>query len=283
MRSAALLESWKNEGFGTGSLWGDVDLGFARARLDQAGVPVTRDCPSGSADRVLVCDDYDPGIRHQASTTTGFALCVCVDDVGAPGASEFDVIWNPNAYAADDLYADYRGELIAGPRHVPLRSDLPAWTGSEEHVVAVMMGGGYLVPHLASSLARLGASSRWRFAGVGSWVPKTWAPLPAESPWSEASRCSRLITSAGTTTWEAACIGIPTVLIQVADNQHLVCRWASAHGARVVDALTPREGIAADIATALEHARPLPPLMNGAPRVARTLYEMILARLAGHA
>jgi hypothetical protein len=74
-------------------------------------------------------------------------------------------------------------------------------------------------------------------------------------------------------------VGIPVVVLCTADNQIAGVEWARRAGVPVVDARRPdaRE-LAGEVGRALLVARPLPPIVNGAPTVARRLLELALAR-----
>jgi hypothetical protein len=93
-------------------------------------------------------------------------------------------------------------------------------------------------------------------------------------------RASALITAAGTSLWEAASARIPVVVLCTADNQVAVSDWARQAGVPVIDAR--QAAVAREVATglckALPFARPLPPIENGAPAVARRLLELALER-----
>jgi hypothetical protein len=133
---------------------------------------------------------------------------------------------------------------------------------------------------LAEAVTRLAQhATHISFSGVGPWVPSSWERLDAVRPWTKVAHASALITAAGTSLLEAANVGIPVVVMCAADNQAPGADWARQAAVPVVDA---RHAGAADIAVALERAlplaRPLPPLRNGAPAVARRLLELVRER-----
>jgi hypothetical protein len=97
-----------------------------KARLSECGIRLLKSPPS-DAISVLIVDSYDEDIRRSAVSTTRARVRVLVDDLGEL-AEGYDVIWNPNAYFADSLYAGFEGRVISGEKTVPIRSGLPKWT-----------------------------------------------------------------------------------------------------------------------------------------------------------
>jgi hypothetical protein len=113
------------------------------------------------------------------------------------------------------------------------------------------------------------------FIGAGDWTPATWTRIDGGDLWQEAVRCSRLITAAGGTVWEAAAAGIPVVVLQIADNQARVAAWAADSGVPVARLCGATPADALDTLTrAVSRARPLPRLTNGAPNVATALARL---------
>jgi spore coat polysaccharide biosynthesis predicted glycosyltransferase SpsG len=71
------------------------------------------------------------------------------------------------------------------------------------------------------------------------------AALPAPRPWLEVvrdpadvaavfDRADAAVSAAGSTTWELCCLGVPSVLLEVAPNQRLVAMTAARSGAAFV-------------------------------------------------
>ena len=282
MRCAALAEAWIGLEVGAAVFWGEASLSFARRRIEALGARlVDRYAPATHA-AVLVCDHYEPAVRGAASAARDFGLRVIVDDLGTVVEPGFDVVRNPNAYASPRLYRGFTGAVLAGADVIAVRADLPTWCPAGASGTAVMLGGSRLHESLVEGLAllaeRAGAD---RFAGSGSWVPSGWATIDPENPWEQIARADRLIISSGTTVWEAASVGIPVVLVQIASNQDLIFKWARDHGVPGVDA-RPFTGQPDTLSRALEHAlsqpRRLPHVENGAANVSRLLRELAEAR-----
>ena len=128
-------------------------------------------------------------------------------------------------------------------------------------------------------MTRLALRVAGTYAGVGEWVPGSWIRASTAEPWTVLAQCDALITASGTSTWEAAAVGVPVVLLKLAVNQDLVFAWGRSMGVPGVDALEiPNADVLADaLAAALPHARPLPNLRSGADWVAGTLQAMLAA------
>jgi spore coat polysaccharide biosynthesis predicted glycosyltransferase SpsG len=282
MRGAALAAAWREAG-GTASLWGSVEIPFVRARLEALGVPVAADARAGT---VLVVDSYDADVRRGLAGDAAYELRVLVDDLGGPVPAGYDVVWNPNPAADAARYPAFDGTVLAGARHVALPATLPRWapaaagdrSAGDRRRVGVLLGGGAPPSALVSALAAAGAAlPDHAFAGGAVWAPAGWTPLEATGVWSALATCDVLVTAGGTTMLEAAAVGIPAVVLQVADNQRANADWARAAGVPVLAATTPTEvaSVADMLGAAMDRARPLPRLENGAPAVVRTLVELV--------
>lgn len=280
MRTAVLAEAWTESGAGKVGLVGTVEIDFARRRMLELGVVPQERLPADGGAAVLVVDSYHEGARREAAAWQAASLRVLVDDLGGGVPSGFDVVWNPNPGGSERLYPGFRGTVLSGEAYVPIRAGLPRWRGGEPGRVAVLLGGGRLEPALASAMARLHEEAPGlSLSGAGAWVPTSWERLDPGHPWPGVTRASTLVTAAGVSLLEAASVGIPVVVLCTADNQIAGVEWARRAGVPVVDGRQPdaRE-LAGEVGRALLVARPLPPIVNGAPTVARRLLELALAR-----
>jgi len=256
------------------TLVGEVAIPFVRARLAEAGVGVRGDLPPTGREDVLVVDHYSEPVREACAARADFRLRVLVDDLGGAVPSGVDVVWNPNAYGEAASYAEFRGQVLAGPEYVPLREGLPEWRSSGASASGVMLGGGKLPERLQRALqlvAERFPDAAWKAAGDG--MPRAWEQVEAVQPWTAFARCSRLIAGAGITMWEAAAVGIPVVVVVMAPNQAAAGAWARIHGVPTVDAVDQErpERLADAICAGLASARALPRVRNGAGEVVRAL------------
>ena len=281
MRTSALAEAWADAGAGRVGLVGRIAIEFARQRMAELGIVAQERFPADARAAVLVVDSYDEAVRLEGGAWRAGTLRVLVDDLGGGVPAGFEVVWNPNPGGGEFLYPGFPGTVLSGAAYVPLRAGLPRWNGGQPGRVAVLLGGGQISPVLSGAMTHLQEQGPGlSFSGAGGWVPRSWERLDAGQPWSGVMCASALITAAGTSLLEAASAGIPVVAVCTADNQAAMCDWARQAGVPVVDArrvATARE-VADGLSRALPAARPLPPIANGAPTVARRLLQLALER-----
>ena len=85
-----------------------------------------------------------------------------------------------------------------------------------------------------------------------------------------------IISSAGSTVWEAANVGIPACVLITAPNQALVGNWVAEHGGSVIDTIRSSDikALSAELERFTAAAAPLPRVEPGAATVARMLREL---------
>ncbi len=281
MRTLVLAEAWADFGAGHVGLVGTIDIDFVRRRMVELGIVSQKRLPADGRAAVLVVDSYDEAVRLEGGAWQAGTLRVLVDDLGGGVPPGFEVVWNPNPGGGEFLYPGFPGTVLSGEACVPVRTGLPRWNGGEPRRVAVLLGGGQVSLMLAGAMAHLAEEVPGiSFSGAGDWVPPSWERLEPGHLWPGVMRASALITAAGTSLWEAASAGIPVVVLCTADNQVGVSDWARKAGVPVIDArqaAVARE-LTTELCRALPSARPLPPIENGAPAVARRLLELALER-----
>ena len=278
MRCVNLMEAWDELDLGYTSLWGNVTIPFAVARLraTSARLVEAHQSPDDTG-TILVVDTYHSDERSELATRPGPALRVLVDDLGGSVPKGFDVIWNPNAYGSPELYQRFSGVVISGADAVPVRGNLPRWCGHEASTVGVTLGGGRISEDLRAALECLGeAASPETFVGVGEWTPAFWRRVGADDPWSTLAGCGRLITAGGSTVWEAAAVGIPVAVVKTTANQAHLVEWVRRQNVPTVDSLAAENSgtLSARLRHALADARPLPPIRSAAENVACRLVEL---------
>jgi len=275
MRAAALAEAWLGRGLGRAHVVGRVEIPFVRRRLCELGVDTSVEVPARPGEHVLLVDSYDDEVREACARRASSALRVLVDDLGERPPQGYDVVWNPNVYGNAGMYAPFGGHVITGPSAVPVREGLPRWSPVASGCTGVVVGGGSIAVPLQEALVRLATRTGVvSFAAAGDWAPSSWERIDASELWTGLARCDRLLVGSGTSVWEAAAVGIPVVVLQVAQNQRLNAEWVRRHGVPTIDATGVRgvDVIADAIAAALPRARPLPRLDGGASRVAAALH-----------
>jgi spore coat polysaccharide biosynthesis predicted glycosyltransferase SpsG/RimJ/RimL family protein N-acetyltransferase len=151
-------------------------------------------------------------------------LVVSMED-GEFGRRRADVVVDANLYTAPRP-DDGSPVVLRGPAYAPLRAEVRAAraageAGSVPPKVVVVMGGGAAPSAVAASLTAL------RDTGVAAEVVAiSSAPVPGfevvpPTPGLPALCASAdlVVSAAGVTLLELCCIGVPTALVRIADNQ----------------------------------------------------------------
>ena len=206
----------------------------------------------------VVVDGYHFGSDYQQSLAGAGLKLLFIDDNGHAERYCADVVLNHNLHAREDLFKSRSPEtqLLLGPRYAMLRREFGAWRSWRRQVsgvarnVLVTMGGsdpenvtttvigalpfvrnsGFDVtvvvggsnPHIATlKQAAAGYSGPVRFEANASNMPELLA-------WADVA-----VSAAGTTCWEMCLLGLPAILIDVAENQHPVATELDRRGAAI--------------------------------------------------
>ena len=116
------------------------------------------------------------------------------------------------------------------------------------------------------------------FGGVAGLVPDEWERIDGNDPWPAIARQRRLVTAAGSTLWEAARVGIPVVVVLVAENQRLNFEWAREQGIPCLNASAHTgkpSALAERLMELLPQALPLRAVENGSGRVRDAILELL--------
>ncbi|MDX9723841.1 MAG: UDP-2,4-diacetamido-2,4,6-trideoxy-beta-L-altropyranose hydrolase [Myxococcota bacterium] len=189
----------------------------------------------------LVVDGYHFDSTYQR-TLANLGQLLWIDDEAHAAPYTADLVLNQNLHAHESMYAERRGEtsLLLGLRYVLIRPEFLGrrWspnTPSDCPKVVIIMGGsdpsnvslavaqaisalpvridihivvGPASPHLSSLQHQSQRATQ----------PWTLHHAPHDLP---GLLCSAdcVVTAAGSTSWELACLGVPTCLLTVATNQ----------------------------------------------------------------
>lgn len=240
VRQSALAEEWLARGHRV-SLYGESDVEWARslvARLGLEFVPAEEDVvaqfTADGVDAVMI-DGYDfPRELGRRLRAAGLVVAAMVDgDFGRHQEADLHVDQNLGSEGPGGP------NWLVGPRYVLLREVVldrrgePRATNSPTRVLVVFGGsdpfGGapvavelLLSTGLPVEVVAVAASSERRAAiealepgpGQSVVVVPTQDDLPGL-----ALTCDFVVSAAGSSTWEFACLGIPTGLVCVVDNQ----------------------------------------------------------------
>lgn len=272
MRCLTLGEAWIAHG-GMTTVWGGVSIPFVQSRARAAGIRICSDAPTHVD--VLVVDTYDPTAR-QALARFPAKVRVLVDDMGEDVPDGYSVVWNPNPYSLAAMYPAFGGELLHGDTFVPLRAGLPRWEPAD--FVAVALGGSASSPAVGEMLDVLAELLRGeQVCALGSALRPGWSPIAEDQPWLELRRARALICSASSSLWEAAHVGVPSVVVAFADNHALVLEWAERRRMAVVNLLREAPKAAAHrVVEGLRHACAAPHIASGAENVVGRLQRLVL-------
>lgn len=204
----------------------------------------------------LLVDGYGFGATYQRSIRKLGGRVAAIDDLGQIGRHEADVIIDHNLGATASFYegSPREAHLLLGPRYVLLRQEFTKWAGGESQIpvvarrLVISLGGsaapavlGTVLPALADVVRRIGGEITvvvvagtgeveervCRSAGEG--VAVRLVPPGPEMP-ALLAQADLGITGSGTTVWEAAFLGLPILIVVLADNQRRVAEGLSRAG-----------------------------------------------------
>ncbi len=277
MRCLALAQAWKRVG-GAVTFLVREGLPGIEERIRAEGIlleTLPNDCGSSpeafvraalrAGSPIAVLDGYRFGAREQAELSEAGIRVLTIDDYGH--ANDYPVRWvlNQNAYAAPEMYNRTNARLLLGPAYALLRDEFLPWVGWKRAIpdrarkILITIGGsdpdnaseqilqslafperknkdlevvlvvGSGNPHLAALQA---ASER---CAVPVRIARSVQDMPALMAWADVA-----IAGAGVTSYELCYMGLPSLLLIVAENQRRIAERLSELGA-ATNAGTPRE------------------------------------------
>lgn len=207
----------------------------------------------------LVLDGYhfDTNYQH-AVRSQGYNLCV-VDDIAHLAAYDANILLNQNIGSQDVVYTfQTETHRLCGPDYVMLRSEFLDWRAyvrplaSEVQHILITLGGTDMMHQIPKTLRALSTVTANRFRvkvvlGYGYVENEDLAEaLRAACTVHDVellkgvdgmpglmAQADLAISAAGSTTYELAFMGVPMILLAIADNQLGVARGIHAHAAGV--------------------------------------------------
>ncbi|MGH2405415.1 MAG: UDP-2,4-diacetamido-2,4,6-trideoxy-beta-L-altropyranose hydrolase [bacterium] len=282
MRCLALAQAWRDRGgvavFVMAETTPEIE---SRIRSEGCGLTRLPVVPAGPEDtaatvRILgetspswvVLDGYRFGAGYQRDVRTAAGRLLVVDDFGQVEARDADIVVDQNLGAGEDVYNTRHpsARLLLGPRYAMLRREFLAWQGWQRSIPAlartflVTFGGGDAGEMTLQAVRALSASqngprettvvvggSRTACedirraideAGLRARVEHGTPDMPALMAWADLG-----LTAAGSTVWEAAFMGLPSLLAIRAPNQRAVGEELGRAGVAAllgpVEALSP--------------------------------------------
>ncbi len=269
MRCLALAQAWEDAGGAAHFAAVELPAGLAE-RLAAEGMVLHRlDVVSGSREDSeqavtlaqalgvgwVVEDGYHFGTDYQRVVKeTGLRL-LAIDDYGHAGHYVADLVLNQNIYADASLYPSREPytQLLLGTQYVLLRREFRRWRGWQRKIpvvarkVLVTMGGGdpeNVTARVIEALCTVdltglevsvvaggsnphGAALQGQLQGrPGYRLLHHVSDMPELMAWADIA-----IAASGSTCWELAFMGLPSLLIVLADNQRGIAAGLAARGA----------------------------------------------------
>lgn len=220
--------------------------------------------------RWVVLDGYSYGPEYQRAVRGMGARTMVLDDTAHQPAYEADVLLNQNLDATEREYPVEPGTvLLLGTKFSLLRREFLPWITAERQArrtagrILVTLGGsdpGNLTRTVLDGIARSGmmpeevrvivGPANPHRAALDAWAAASSLPvtlidaaprMPEQMAWADLA-----VSAAGSTTWELAFMGVPSILLVAADNQAGIARAMQALGAaRSLDAGADADAIAA--------------------------------------
>jgi len=196
----------------------------------------------------IAVDLYDGSVRYLDKLSAGGAGVLCIDDNASLTRYPADFVLNLNGHAQASQYEskiDAPTRLLLGPRYALLRREFLPFRDWERPLppeprrILVSLGGGNQIPAFVSIVERLAGVLRpFELSFVLARPDFDTAPLDAcvaahgitgrmviapPDMAVELSRHDALISSGGSTVWEALYMQMPAVFVAIAANQVNSC------------------------------------------------------------
>lgn len=194
----------------------------------------------------VVTDGYHftEACQH-AVRQAGYRLLV-IDDYAHLPEYDCDILLNQNIGAERLAYGGTVGRKLLGPGYALLRPEFRRSRGTESAAAAqglrvlLTLGGGDFSPRLrelapalrgpeaAQTTLRVlsGAMREADIREALAGTPAAVRVLPRVDDMAALLRDTDLcVTAGGSTCWELACMGVPFLTVQLAENQRLICQW----------------------------------------------------------
>ena len=203
----------------------------------------------------LIADGYHFGADYQRTVKEAGLHALVVDDYGHSEHYYADYVLNQNLHADAGLYAsrEPRTRLMLGTRYVLLRQQFLAYRGHERTIpaiarkVLVTLGGadpGNITGMVLDALRGLDVEARIVVGGSNPHLEDLQAQasrlgprislvvdtteMPALMAWADVA-----IAAGGSTSWELAFMGLPSLVLVLADNQRDVAARLEEQGVSV--------------------------------------------------
>jgi len=270
MRCLALAQAWQ-EADGQVNFVMGTEAPVLEARLNAENMPVAHvSTQLGGVDDVkqtlclaqecgadwIVVDGYHFDANYQYSIKQAGRRLLVLDDYGHAAHYFADLVLNQNLSAAEALYVDREShtQLLLGVRYALLRREFWPWRGWRRETpevarkVLVTLGGSdpdNVTVKVLQALRQIDMGKlevtvvvgpanqyleilRQQILGAGDHLQLVTSAtnMPELMAWADVA-----ISAGGSTCWELAFMGLPTLIIVLADNQRSVAEGLNTAGA----------------------------------------------------
>ena len=270
MRTLALAQAWQDAGGRVVYIMVEAPEGILqrlrRENIDVASIVAepgssddarqTIELANRHAAAWVVVDGYQFGGDYQKAIKSAGLKLLVLDDYGHAAHYWADLVLNQNLHTEESLYCSREPytELLLGTRYALLRREFWKWRGWKRKIadvarkVLVTLGGGDHdnVALKVITALKLTSLPDWEAVVLSGPVNPHYAALEAairESPWPIQLRrgtedmpelmawADMAIGAAGSTSWERAFMGLPSLLLVLAENQAPLSECMAARGA----------------------------------------------------
>jgi len=258
MRCLALAQGWQDKGGVVSFVMGTYSPSL-ESRLKSEGMEIihltslpgspedarqTSEIARAAGASWVVIDGYHFHSEYQEAIKSSGLDLLAIDDNGHAGHYFADLVLNQNLHADSDLYTSREPgtRLLLGTRYVQLRREFRKHQGWRRSIrenakrILVTLGGSdpeNVTLKVIRALQRLNITGIEAVIVVGGNNPyyehlqeaaadgaphfrlaKNVDDMPELLSWADIA-----VTSAGTTVWETAFMGLPSIILTIADNQ----------------------------------------------------------------
>ena len=221
----------------------------------------------------IVVDGYHFDAAYQQAIKAGGLRLLIIDDFGQSKRFYADFVLNQNLSAEEELYKSRESytRLLLGTRYALLREDFRPYYEWQREIapiarkVLVTLGGAdpdNATDKVIDALLGFDIAVKIVIGGSNPHLPKLRSKLSTADPqfdllidvsnmadlmaWADVA-----IAAGGTTAWELAFMGLPSLLLVLAENQRAVAETLGASG---IAQATSHETLRADLATLLNNS-----------------------------
>ena len=268
MRCLALAQAWQDEGgqciFAMAETTPAVQDRVRAEKFDLAILPVSPATPQDAARLAdlaatghaswVVVDGYRFDVEYQRTLKAAGLKLLLIDDTGHAGSYVADLVLDQNAHASEDFYQRRapHTRLLLGPRYAMLRREFKSWRGWEREIaphgrkLLVTMGGSdpqnltLRVIQLLKSIKLKGIEAAVVAGGSNPHIEsleqatadsktvqlhKNTVNMADLMAWADAA-----VSAAGTICWEMCLLGLPAILVDLAENQRPIAQGLAQRG-----------------------------------------------------